>query len=264
MKLNERNYFSKKAEKEYMSVSQFKAFEDCQAAALAMVKGKYKRPKTTALLVGSYVDSYFEGTLDKFRADNPELFKKDGTLKSEFVQAEEIIKRLEKDRLFMRYMNGEKQVILTGTIEGVPVKCKIDVLHKDKIVDLKIVKDFRPMYKAEQGRLSWYQAWRYDLQGAVYQEIVRQNTGKSLPFYLNAATKEKITDLGIWHIKQELLDFELERFKEKLFLYDGIKKGLIPAERCEKCEYCKMTKKLKAVIESGEELDEFDFEEEQL
>ena len=93
MKLNERNYFSKKAEKEYMSVSQFKAFEDCQAAALAMVKGKYKRPKTTALLVGSYVDSYFEGTLEKFRAENPELFKKDGTLKSEFIQAEDIIKR---------------------------------------------------------------------------------------------------------------------------------------------------------------------------
>ena len=48
---------------EYMSVSQFKAFEKCQHLALAKVKGKYKREKTTALLVGSYVDAYFEGTL---------------------------------------------------------------------------------------------------------------------------------------------------------------------------------------------------------
>ena len=262
MKLTEKNYFSRKAEQEYMSVSQFKAFEECQAAALAMIKGKYKRPKTVAMLVGSYVDSYFEGTLDKFRAENPEIFKKDGTLKSEFIQAEQIIKRLEKDRLFMSYMNGQKQVIMTGVIEGIPVKAKADVLHKNKIVDLKIVKDFKPIYKADEGKLSWYQAWGYDMQGGVYQEIARQYIGKKLPFYLNAGTKEKITDLGIWHINQDLLDFGLNYFKDKIVLYDAIKKGLIPAERCEKCEFCKMTKKLKSVIESGEELDFFDFEEE--
>ena len=67
MKLTNENYFSKEADMEYMSVSQFKAFEQCEAAALASVKGEWERPKTTALLVGSYVDAHFEGTLDVFK-----------------------------------------------------------------------------------------------------------------------------------------------------------------------------------------------------
>lgn len=50
MILTNENYFSKEADMEYMSVSQFKAFEQCEAAALASVKGEWERPKTTALL----------------------------------------------------------------------------------------------------------------------------------------------------------------------------------------------------------------------
>ena len=74
MKLTNDNYFSKEANLEYMSVSQFKAFEKCEAAAFAEIKGEWKRPKTTSLLVGSYVDAYFEGTIDKFQKENPEIF----------------------------------------------------------------------------------------------------------------------------------------------------------------------------------------------
>ena len=34
------------------------------------LKGRWEEPKSKALMVGSYVDSYFEGTLDKFKAVN--------------------------------------------------------------------------------------------------------------------------------------------------------------------------------------------------
>lgn len=250
MILNNENYFSREASMHYMGVSQFKAFENCSAMALAEINGEFEREKTAALLVGSYVDSHFEGTLDIFRAQNPEIFKRDGTLKSEYIQAESIINRIEQDKLFMEFMSGEKQVIMTGEIEGVPVKIKIDSYHPDKIVDLKIMRDFEPVYKAEQGRLPWFEAWQYDLQGAVYQEVVRQNTGKILPFYLAAATKEKTTDIDIVHIGQDLLDFELEQFKQKVQMFDAIKKGIIEPERCEKCDYCKQTKVLTQITES--------------
>ena len=252
MKLTQRNYFSKKANMEFMSVSQFKSFMKCPACAIAEIKGKYKREQTTALLVGSYIDSYFEGTLDKFIKQHPEMFKKDGTLKADFVQAEAIIRRLEKDKLFMEYMNGKKQVIMTGEISGVPVKIKIDVLHDDKIVDLKIVRDFEPLYDKEHGLLPWYEFWQYDLQGGVYQEIVRQNVGKQLPFYLNAATKEKVTDLDILHIPQSMLDFQLEKIKTDIVRFDAMKKGIIEPDRCEKCEYCKQTKVLTEPTEADE------------
>ena len=256
MKLTNENYFSREVSMEYMGVSQFKAFYNCPASALAEIKGEFEREKTSALLVGSYVDSHFEGTLDIFKAQNPELFKRDGSLKSEYIQAESIINRIEQDKLFMEFMSGEKQVIMTGEIEGVPVKIKIDCYHPDMIVDLKIMRDFEPIYKPEQGRLPWFEAWRYDLQGAVYQEVVRQNTGKILPFCLAAATKEKVTDIDIVHIGQDLLDFELEQFKQRVQAYDAIKKGIIEPERCEKCDYCKQTKVLTRITESEEFINE--------
>lgn len=254
MKLTKDNYFSQEMSMKFMGVSQFKDFEKCSAAALAGINGEYKREQTSALLVGSYVDAHFEGTLDSFKAHHPELFKRDGTLKSDYIQAEQIIERIERDLLFMEFMSGEKQVIMTGEIEGVPIKIKIDSCFPDKIVDLKIMRDFEPIYVPEQGRLPWYEAWRYDLQGAVYQEIVRQNTGKRLPFYLAAATKEKVTDIEILHIGQELLDFELEQFKKNVQMYDAVKKGIIEPERCGKCDYCKQTKILTEPTES-EDLD---------
>lgn len=252
MNLTQRNYFSRKASMEYMSVSQFKAFQKCQHSALAEIKGKYKKEKTTALLVGSYVDSYFEGTLPKFIKQNPEIFNKNGTLKAEYKQAEAIIQRILKDKLFTEFLSGEKQVIMTGEINGVKVKIKVDSLHPDKIVDLKIMRDFESVYVPDNGRMPWFEAWGYDLQGAVYQEVVRQNTGEILPFYLAAATKEKITDLDIVHIDQKMLDYALDRFKRDVEFFDAVKKGVIEPIRCEKCEYCKNTKVLKEPTESEE------------
>lgn len=252
MKLTQRNYFSRKASMEFMSVSQFKSFHKCPASALAEIKGKYEREKTAALLVGSYIDSYFEGTLPKFIRENPEIFKKNGTLKAEYEQAEIIIQRILKDKLFTEFMSGEKQVIMTGEINGVKVKIKIDSLHDDKIVDLKIMKDFESVYKPEIGRQPWFEAWGYDIQGAVYQEVVRQNTGKKLPFFLAAATKEKVTDIDIVQLDQELLDDALDRFKRDIEYFDAVKKGVIEPFHCEKCEYCKSTKVLKEPTSSEE------------
>ncbi|MBO5663599.1 MAG: PD-(D/E)XK nuclease-like domain-containing protein [Clostridia bacterium] len=252
MKLTQKNYFSPKANLEYMSVSQFKSFEKCQATALAEIHGTYEREKTTALLVGSYVDAYFEGQLPRFIIENPQIFKRDATLKAEYAQADAIIQRILKDKLFTEYMSGKKQVIMTGEICGVPVKIKVDSLHTDKIVDLKIMRDFENIRDADKGILPWFEGWSYDLQGAVYQEIVRQNTGKTLPFYLAAATKEKVPDIDIVHLNQKALDFAFARFKDNVEMYDAVKKGIIPPERCERCDYCKSTKVLTEPTDSDE------------
>lgn len=144
---------------------------------------------------------------------------------------------------------------MTGEISGVPVKVKVDSLLPDKIVDLKIMKDFEPIFKPEQGRLNFIEAWRYDLQGAVYQEIVRQNTGKKLPFYIAAASKEKETDLAVIEVSPAYLELELAIFEEKVMRYDAIKSGAIKPKRCEHCNYCKSTKVLTRAI-SMEELND--------
>lgn len=251
MILTEENYFDIESNMQYMSASQFKAFMKCEAAALAEVTGNYEREKTTALYVGSYVDAHFDETLDIFRAKNPQIFNKNGSLKSDFIKAEDIIDRVHQDKLFMKYMSGEKQVIKTGDIDGVPFKIKMDSYHPGKaIVDLKVMKDFEPIYVPEQGRLNFIEAWGYDIQGAIYQYI----EGNNLPFFIAAVTKEKTSDLAVIQIPQAVLDVALEEVKANVHRFADLKKGIGEPIRCEHCDYCKMTKVLDRVI-GMEELD---------
>jgi hypothetical protein len=248
------NYFAPEARKKYMGASQLKAFMECEAAALAEVNGEYEREKTTSLLVGSFVDAYFSGTMDEFMAENPNVFTKKGELKSDYRRAEEIIARIERDPFMMKYLSGQKQFIMTGEIEGVPFKIKIDSYHAGRvIVDLKVVKDFEPIWKKGQGKLSFAEAWKYDLQGSIYQEIERQNSGTPLPFFLAAATKEPVTNIDVISISQPKLDAALTIVKALAPHFNDIKQGIIPATRCEKCDYCKSTKVLTRVVD----LDEF-------
>lgn len=242
MKFNSDNYFSNEASREYFSVSQIKSFCKCEAAAMAEMNGEYVRPKTTALLVGSYVDTYFEGTLDKFRDENPEIFKKDGTLKAEYIKADAIIKRIESDKLFMEYMSGEKQVIKTGFIDGFPFKIKMDsYFATDKIVDLKIMRSLERIMG-----VSLVEHWHYDWQGAVYQAI----EGNSLPFYLAIATKEETTNIEICEINQWNLNKSLDDIRKVMPRIAAVKSGKVEPHRCGICPYCVSTKKLTEPIDS--------------
>jgi site-specific DNA-cytosine methylase len=90
LKLTDANYYSPEANWAYMSTSQFKSFRKCEAAALAELRGEWNRPSSTALLVGSYVDAYFSGEMEQFKAAHPEMYKKDGALKADFEKAEAV------------------------------------------------------------------------------------------------------------------------------------------------------------------------------
>ena len=251
MTITNENYFSQEAQMKYMGSSQFKAFDRCEAGALAEIKGEYVKEKTTSLLVGSYVDAHFEGTLDIFKAQNPEIFTRSGELKCDYRKAETIINRIERDELFTSFMSGEKQVIKTGEIEGIPVKIKIDSYFPgDKIVDLKIMKDFAPIYVEGKGRVNFIEAWGYDIQAAMYQMI----EGNNLPFYIAAATKESVPDIAIIRIPQENIEVAKEYVKSKIVRFAAIKEGYINPERCEHCDYCKQTKILTEPMDM-EELD---------
>ena len=285
MKLTKNNYYGTKSNKEYMSVSQFKDFLKCEAMAMAILNGEYQKPKSDALLLGSFVDEMLTGTKRsqvKFIADNySELFQKtskiylamnkieDAKSRTAFVgdyftnifdsenkpyaaivQALETIDRIKKQPLMMEHLSGKQQTIMTGEIANVPFKIKMDSYHPDKmIVDLKYMASlrspnlFEPMVKY----------WGYDIQGAVYQEIVYQNTGKRLPFYLDIGTKEKPAHLAVAEIKQYDLDEALEKVIKNAPRYNAIKKGEIEPERCEEydCNYCTETAMITEPIDSN-------------
>ncbi len=247
LSLNESNYFSTEAGKDYWSVSSFKAFAKCEAAGLAQIRGEYKREETDALLIGSYVDAYFTGDFEKYRAEHEdEMFTKKGTLYAKYETADKCIEAVENQPLMMDYLKGEKQVIMAAELFDVPWKIKIDVHHGDRIVDLKTVKDFADIYEVGFGYRSWIEAWGYDIQGAVYQRIEQIYSGRTdpLPFYLVAVTKEKVPDVAVIQIPQHVLDTALKVVEAKIDRFDLVKHGMIPAERCERCLYCKETKRL--------------------
>lgn len=245
MILTNENYYSPEANREYMSVSQYKAFRTCEAMAMANLRGEWENPKTTALLVGSYVDSWFEGTLAQFRANTPEVFKKDGYMKADFIQAEDLIKFVQNDPKFMEFMSGEKQVIVTCELFGTKWKIKIDSYHFGKmIVDLKVMRSMeRVMGK------SFVEHWGYDLQMAIYAEVVRIVTGMDLETYLAVVTKQTPPDKDIIHIPRwrrvELLD-EVKRSMPRIL---AVKRGEVAPERCGICEYCRSTKMISEPID---------------
>lgn len=243
MILTNENYYSNIANQHYMSVSQYKSFMKCEAAAMAELRGEWEHPKTTALLVGSYVDAWFEGTLTEFKEQNPEIFRKtkgNDVLRADFIQAEEIIARVQKDPMFMRYMGGKKQEIRTAELFGTPWKIKIDSLHPDKIVDLKVMRSMERI----MGK-SFVEHWGYDLQMAIYNAV----EGNDLCTYLAVVTKQTPPDLEIISIprwrREELLE-EVEKSMPRIL---AVKSGATEPHRCGVCEYCRSTKMITEPID---------------
>lgn len=256
MKLTSENYFSPEAQQAYFSVSQYKNFVGtmgqlgCESMALACIRGEWKQEMTTPLLVGSYVDAHFEGTLNVYKAQHPELFKANGGLKADYIQAEEIINRIEKDDYFMQYLSGEKQVIFTGEIFGVQWKCKIDSLIRDMfLADLKIMRALRESHWVkDHGYMSFVEYWGYDIQGAVYQKLTEINTGNLLPFFIAGASKEKVPDIEIIGFTQMDLDNSLSTIQPNVERIRQLKAGDVEPDACGLCDYCKSVKVLTGPI----------------
>lgn len=255
MILTHENYFSTEAQQEYLSVSQYKNFcgtmgqVGCEAMAMSVIWGGWMTEMTTALLVGSYVDAHFDGSLNLFKAKNPEIFKKNGDLRAVYHEANEIINRIERDPYFMLYLRGEKQRIFTGELFGAKWKCKIDSLDEVCITDLKIMKSLRDSFWVKDyGHMSFVEYWGYNIQGAVYQQLVKQNLNKTLPFFLAVASKEKFPDIEIIGFHQEDLDDTLSLVEPNVKRILQLKNNEVVPDRCERCDFCKHTKRLSRPI----------------
>lgn len=256
MVLTAENYYSKEANKEYMSVSQYKDFAGtygkmaCEFSAIEKLEERWAQKKTTPLLVGSYVDSHFEGTVGEFKKETPEIFTQDGGLKAPYIQADKIIERMERDPLFMMYMSGKKQVIMTAELFGTKWKIKIDSYAEGiAITDLKVVESItKPKWVRDIGYLDFIRYWGYDIQGAIYQEVVYRNTGLRLPFYIAAGTKEEEPNIEVIQVTQNYLDEAKNMVEMNMPRILRVKNGEVEPDRCEMCDCCRHTKVLKRPI----------------
>ena len=226
----------------------------CEAMALANMRGEWNPPLTTPLLIGLYVEAHFEGHLDVFKAQHPEIFTRGGCLKSDYAQANDIIARMERDEYFMKFFVSEKQQIFTGEIFGVQWKCKVDCLDRDFfIADLKVMKSIREAFWAKDiGYMSFIEWWGYDIQAAIYQRLVTINIEKSLPFFILPATKQEYPDIEVIGFTQHDLDDVLTTIEPNVARIKALKEGSVEADRCGSCDYCRATKVLKKPIHYSE------------
>ena len=255
------DYYSLESSLRYWSVSQFKDFKKCQARAVAKLAGEWQEGSDkTALVVGNYVHSYFESLeahTDYIKQHSDEMISKSGKTKGElkapYKVADTMIMALENDKQFMNYYQGEKEVAVTGFIDGVEFKGKIDCLNINKgyFVDIKTTRlpiDETVWSTEFRTRLRWFEEYGYVLQMAVYQELLRQTYNKNFLPIIYAVTKEDIPDTrAIAFRSKEKLNYELGELNLLIKQFDDVKKGILKPESCGNCDFCKSHKLSKRI-----------------
>ena len=139
---------------------------------------------------------------------------------------------------------------MTGELFGSKWKIKMDsYIPNTVIVDLKVMASItKHEWVRDLGPVDFIRYWGYDIQCAVYQEIVRQNTGKKLPFYIAAATKEDETNIEVIHVADNFLRDALSIVEANMPRVLRVKNGEEQPHRCGLCDYCRNTKVLTGPI----------------
>jgi len=271
LKLNHDNYFSIEANLEYMSASQIKAFETCEASALEEVKTGMESERE-AFKEGKFFEASICGREDLFIMQNPDMVSSRGTtkgdLKANFKKVVGSIDEFKRHKIFMDIIDRcQQQVIVTGIIPctrndmtiDIPFKGAIDFLDMETLdfYDSKCMKDFNNVWsQADNMKIKWYFAYRYQYQCAIYRELILQTFGREAgKAHIMATTKEDIPDSTFFYFSKEILDNAIEIIEYDAPKYQQIKQGQIEPTRCEKCEYCRRTR----IITEPYEITEADY-----
>ena len=250
------SYYSQQANMQYMSVSQYKSFMECEAAALAQVRGEYRPVDKETLVAGQYFHAWNDDTLEMFRIKNHDtIYNKKGDPYAAFKKIDEMIAVLEKDECCMSFLQGAKEVAMTAVFAGVQWKIKIDVHNPDGgfFTDLKSTSSIRDLDWSEKYRqkLNFIEAYDYMIQAAVYAEVERLYTGRDkwLHPIIVAASKESPPDKAVISLYDEQrMHMELNTIEDNMPRVMAVKTGLEPPKRCEVCKYCRSTKIVSGMI----------------
>lgn len=168
-----------------------------------------------------------------------------------------MIAALEKEELFNRLYHGtddelvEKERIITGTLEGIPFKCKIDSLNLSGgyFVDLKTMESLQSekysttLHRYTKSLLYNIVEYQYTLQMYVYQELLKQTYGYEFTPYIMAVSKEPVPDKELILIDDTIIEMGRDLFYGHV---EALKDALAhkSVEGCGHCDYCLTNKSL--------------------
>lgn len=267
VELTQENYYQDTSR---LSYSRYKRYKQCQAKAYAVDNGIWVEERDeTPLLLGNYVHSYFESpeAHEKFMAENGNKLlaktgKNKGNLKSDFIIGDKMIESLKDDDGFNRLYHGyssdkvEKEMIVYGEIEGVPVKGKLDSVNLSRgyFVDLKTMKSIyseewnADLRKRVPAAVNNILNFGYHGQLGLYRELLKQMTGREFRPLIVAVSKENVPDKDILKIDEDWLVEGLGNLKADIVEVWDVIQGKQKPKSCGHCDYCRSQKKLNAVI----------------
>lgn len=254
--LTDNNYYSNDANWHYRSKSQYWEFLQCEARALAELKGEYEPDiNETPLLFGNYLHSYFESedAHKKFLEDNKKSLYKYGNpekgIKRDFLLADKCIDALKDDDGFNALYQGTKETIVKGEIDGVKWMGKIDCLDLDhgRFYDLKTVDDIHKKHWDEDLHqyVDFTKARGYDTQMAIYKELIKQTFDVDCDPYIIAVSKQSVPDKAVIAFDDNDLREALNDVRMRQEHINAVINGETEPKACGECEYCRMHKQLK-------------------
>lgn len=262
-RLTSKTYYDHETDKEYLSATWFKKFMACEAQAMFELMNPVEL-KTTPLLVGNYVHSYFESKeahkafVETYASD---IATRSGTKRSDFKKADSMIERLESTDLFQFFYNGEdvkKESIITGELFGTRWKGKIDALNVKKgyFCDLKTTARIDNTFwnPAARERLSWFDEYGYGLQMAAYKKLLQEKYHKPFTCYIFAVDKTDTPAVEAFELDPDRFATGLAKIEEYQPRLLQVLSGEVEPERCGHCDYCKATyqpKAFKSIDEIG-------------
>lgn len=263
-KLTHENYFSGVADTLYMSNSQYKGFLECEAKAIAKLKGEIPKTDSQAFIQGRYVHSWNEGTMMQFEEEHRDLMiakagKNKGGLKKEFQACGDAIETLKNDPMILKALEGQKEVIMTAELFGIEWKCMLDSYYPDKrrFADLKYLKAIYDKFWDSEEHLysNPFEHYGYYTQLALYAEIERKFFGRPEedwyePFIV-VVTKQDPPDKMIISFDSKERSYK-DFIREHLILVEKkiervklVKAQKVEPHACGVCDYCRSVKMLK-------------------
>ena len=255
--LTRENYHTTEANQHYMSRGQYLDFLTCEAAAVASLCGEWVDEPSKEFLIGQYVHSFNDNSMSDFIANHPGMFKRDGGLKAEYVQADAMIETLRNDPFIMYTLEGQKEVIITAEMFGAKWKVMLDSYNPEKrrMVDIKTARSITEHHWNSEYRIkeSFVESYNYLTQAAIYAEVERIASGRDpedwLDFYIVAVSKQDPPDKAVIDMRSpERYIQELSEIKANMPRVLAVKNGEVEPVRCGLCSYCRATKQLTETI----------------
>jgi len=250
LKITQENYYSLEANQAYFNVSSIKQYLKCQKKWKAMHDGDWIEPDKDVFFYGHYVDCALTEP-EKFVLFKQKHWERISKYNGReqlvvFDHLDEAIRMVKNQPLFMKFLEGSKQEIITLVdFHGFAFRCRLDVINFDKLfmTDLKTARTItgKSYCESRRAKLNFIDYWDYWIQAACYLEAIRIKYNLTMDGYIAAMEKTSPYDHNVFELTQDRSSMQtglwraIQSMKE---MSELVHEDPADLDGCEACDYC--------------------------